>query len=132
MTAPTPPMRADRGGASTELVLAAPVVVLVLLLAVQAALAWHAQHLAQTAATRGLAAARAHDGTPAAGTHAARALLDQTAGRVLHVTSVQATRTASQARVTVRGRVLPVLPGLHLAVDGHAAGPVERFVTTAR
>jgi hypothetical protein len=105
------------------------VVLLLILLAVQFALAWHAQHIAQTAAARGLAAARAHDGTQAVGADAARHALRSTAGRVLNSPSVTVDRTDSAATVRVRGSVLPIIPGLDLDVSGHAAGPVERFIT---
>lgn len=120
----------DRGAASTQLVLATPLLMLLLLFAVQAALAWHARHLAQTAASQGLTAARVHGGTGDAGTRAATDTLRQTAGRVLHTTSVAAHRTSTEASVEVHGHVLALVPGLDWTVSGHAAGPVERFTTT--
>ncbi|MGP4115012.1 TadE/TadG family type IV pilus assembly protein [Streptomyces sp. 4N509B] len=130
MTAADPrASEADRGAASTQLVLAVPVVLLLMLLAAQFALAWHAQHLAQTAASQGLAAARAADGTRADGEEAARATVRETAGGVLRTPSVRVTRTDTTATARVEGSVIPVVPGLGLRVTGHAAGPVERFVT---
>jgi hypothetical protein len=108
------------------------VVLLLMLLAVQFALVWHAQHIAQTAAARGLAAARAQDGSRAEGERAARGTVSEIAGRVLKAPSVRVARTDTDASVRVDGSVMPVLPvpglgGLH--VSGRAAGPVERFVT---
>ncbi|WP_049575453.1 TadE/TadG family type IV pilus assembly protein [Streptomyces sp. SBT349] len=121
--------RADRGAASTQLVVLTPVLMLLLLLSVQFALAWHAQHIAQAAASRGLADARAADGTSGQGADTTRATLKATGGRVLRDPQVRADRTTTTASVDVQGSVLPVIPGLDLRVTGHAEGPVERFLT---
>jgi hypothetical protein len=43
-------LRDDRGAATTQLVLVVPLVLLLTLLVVQFALAWHARHIAQYAA----------------------------------------------------------------------------------
>lgn len=99
-----------------------------MLLSVQVALAWHAQHIAQTAASRGLADARALDGTRTTGTRAGHATLRTTGGSVMHTPRIEVTRSRTVASVRVEGRVLPVIPGLDLAVRGHAIGPVERFL----
>jgi Flp pilus assembly protein TadG len=123
--------RRDRGAATVQLVVITPFVLLLMLLCVQAALAWHAQHIAQTAAAQGLADARAAGGSADAGADAARGALRATAGRVLNAPQVQVTRNTTTASVRVRGTVLPVVPGLRLTVRGHADGPVERFTTLA-
>lgn len=121
--------RGDRGAATTQLVLVTPAVLLFLLLVVQFALAWHAQHIAQTAASHALADTRARDGTTARGADTARRTLRGTGGRVLRAPHIEVTRDATSATVEIRVGVMPVIPGLHLAVEGHAAGPVERFTT---
>ncbi|WP_326596585.1 TadE/TadG family type IV pilus assembly protein [Streptomyces sp. NBC_01803] len=121
----------DRGAASTQLVLVTPLVLLLMLLCAQFALAWHAQHIAQTAATHGLADARALDGNERAGADTARAALRSAGGRVLSDPEVRVRRDATSASVDIDGTVLPLIPGLHLAVSGHAEGPVERFTTAA-
>jgi Flp pilus assembly protein TadG len=121
----------ERGAAATQLVLIAPVVLLLALVSLQAALAWHAKHIAQTAASQGLAAVRAHHATRIEGDRAAQAALEGTAGRVLRTPTVEVTRTQTTAAVEVHGTVLALIPGLELAVRGHAAGPVERLTGPA-
>jgi Flp pilus assembly protein TadG len=112
---------------STEVVLTVPVLMVLLLLIVQFALALHAQHIAQTAASRALAAARAQDASSAAGNADAAATLRLLGGRVLRAPSVTVSRTADSVTAAVEGDVVVVVPGLHLRVTGHAAGPVERW-----
>lgn len=121
--------REDRGAATTQLVLVVPAVLLMMLLSVQFALAWHAQHIAQYTAERALTAARAKNATAADGQAQARASLAQLQGRVLTSPSVTVRRTAVQATVTVRGAVMPVVPGLDLHATGVASGAVERLTT---
>lgn len=119
----------ESGGATTQLVITVPAVLVLSLLSVQFALAWHAQHLAQFTAQRALAAARVKDATAADGRAEARHRLDGLAGRVFTSPTVRVHRSASRASVHVEGRVLPVLPGLRLPASGAAAGPVERLTT---
>ena len=61
-------LRGDRGSVSAELVIATPLLLLMLLAIVQFALWSHATHIAQAAASQGLAVARSQNGTAAAGT----------------------------------------------------------------
>lgn len=122
-------LRDDRGAATTQLVLVVPAVLLMMLLIVQFALAWHAQHIAQYTAERALAAARVKNATAADGQAQARTSLAQLGGRVLATPSVTVRRTAAQATVTVRGAVMPVVPGLDLHASGVASGAVERLTT---
>ncbi|WP_329462058.1 TadE/TadG family type IV pilus assembly protein [Streptomyces sp. NBC_01431] len=117
----------DRGAATAELVLVVPLLMVLLLCIVQFALAAHAQHIAQTAASRALAAARAQDGSAAAGHARAAATLHLLGGRVLTQPTVNVARGARSVAVEVHGGVLMVVPGLHLSVAGHAAGPSERW-----
>ncbi|MCX5206896.1 pilus assembly protein [Streptomyces sp. NBC_00237] len=112
---------------STEAVLAVPVLMVLLLLIVQFALALHAQHIAQTAASRALAAARAQDASSAAGKADAAKTLRLIGGRVLRAPSVKVSRSAQSVTAVVEGEVVAVVPGLRLRVSGHVAGPVERW-----
>lgn len=102
---------------------------LLALVVVQFALAWHAQHIAQYAAQDALAATRVEDGTAADGRARARGELASLAHRILSQPSVTVQRTAARASVRVDGTALPVVPGLHLHVAGHASGAVERLTT---
>lgn len=122
-------LRSDRGAVSTQLVLVFPALLLIALLVVQSALLWHARHIAQHAAQRGLAASRAQDGTAAGGQAQARRSLAALGSRVLTVPSVTAERTTARTTVRVQGTVIRVLPvpGLRLHASGTASGPTERL-----
>ncbi|MFD2415372.1 TadE family protein [Amycolatopsis pigmentata] len=122
-------LQGDRGAVTTELVVATPVLLLMLMAIVQFALWSHATHLAQAAASQGLAATRAQAGTVAAGNASARAMLDQLARGPLTDVSVNIGRSATSASVQISGRASSVLPFLRLPVHAEAVGPVERFVT---
>lgn len=121
-------LRGDQGSVSTELVIATPLLLLMLLAIIQFALWSHATHIAQAAASQGLAAARAQDGTAVAGTASAQKVLDQLAGGPLTGTAVATDRGATSASVRISGTATPVIPFLSLPVHAEAAGPVERFV----
>lgn len=118
----------DRGSVTAELVLATPLLLLMLLAIVQFATWSHATHIAQAAASQGLAALRAQSGDPADCAAAARALIDQLAGGPLTGAEVGCARDATTATVRVEGGVTPVIPLVSLPVRGDAVGPVERFV----
>ncbi|RFU85202.1 pilus assembly protein [Streptomyces triticagri] len=98
-----------------------------LLCVVQFAVAAHAQHIAQSAASRALATARAEDSSAAAGAARAETTLRLLAGRVLTAPAVQVDRSGEHAVAHVEGTVMTVVPGLDLKVSGHAAGPVEKW-----
>lgn len=121
-------LRGERGAVSAELVIATPLLLLMLLAIVQFALWSHATHIAQAAASQGLAAARAQNGTAAAGTASAQQLLDQLAGGPLTGSAVTSDRGAASASVRINGTATSVVPFLNLPVHAEAVGPVERFV----
>ncbi|NUT51415.1 MAG: pilus assembly protein [Saccharothrix sp.] len=120
--------RGDRGSVSAELVIATPLLLLMLMAIVQFALWSHATHIAQAAASQGLAVARSQNGTAAAGTSSARQLLDQLASGPLTGSAVTSDRSAASASVRVSGTATSVVPFLSLSVHAEAVGPVERFV----
>lgn len=121
-------LRGDCGSVSAELVVATPLLLLMLLAIVQFALWSHATHIAQTAASQGLAVARAQNGTAAAGRTSAQQMLDQLAHGPLADPSVSADRTATEASIRISGTATSLLPFLNLPVHAEAVGPVERFV----
>lgn len=122
-----PPHERDRGAASAELVIATPLLLLLLLAIVQFALAVHAHHIAQAAASRALATARAEKATARDGQTDGQALLDAVGSAALTEPRVTVNRNATVASVEVSGGVVPVVPFLALHVTAHAAGPVERL-----
>ncbi|WP_229694148.1 TadE/TadG family type IV pilus assembly protein [Lentzea pudingi] len=121
-------LRDDRGAASADLVLFTPLLLLVLLTLVQFVLWSHATHIAQAAASQGLAVTRAQNGTAAAGIASAQQLLDQLARGPLTGASVNAERSTESASVRITGTARAVVPFLQLPVHAEAVGPVERFV----
>jgi Flp pilus assembly protein TadG len=110
------------------LVIVTPLLLLMLLAIVQFALWSHATHIAQAAASHGLAAARAQNGTSASGTASAQQILDQLAAGPLRGAAVSTDRGAAAATVRINGTATPVVPFLSLPVHAEAVGPVERFV----
>jgi Flp pilus assembly protein TadG len=117
----------ERGSATTEVVLLVPVLLFLIMLVVQFGLWFHAQHVAQAAADEGARAAKVEGRTSADGAARANAFLNQAASELLDDRAVDANRTPELATVTVRGHVVAVVPGLHLAVRARATDPVERF-----
>jgi Flp pilus assembly protein TadG len=136
---PAPPGRDRSGsrqtGASTvELAVATPLLLFLLLIVVQFGVWLHATHIAQAGADQGLAAARAVDGTPAAGRAQADTVLAQLASGILtdpavDVTAVSGPDGGPQLRVDVRGSAASVVPLLHLPVHVSAQGPREVWTT---
>jgi Flp pilus assembly protein TadG len=120
--------RNDEGSATLNLVVVFPVFLFLLLTIVQAALYFHARHVALAAAQEGLRSARLYDGTAAGGQERATAFL-ASVGNTLTSEQVLASRDAATARVEVKGAGLTLLPGLSLHIDEIASGPVERFTS---
>jgi Flp pilus assembly protein TadG len=121
-------LHGDRGSVSAELVIATPLLLLMVLAIVQFALWSHATHIAQAAASQGLAGARVQNATAAQGTAGARHVLDQLGRGPLINTRIDTRRGADAASIRVSGEASAVIPFLHLAVHAEAVGPVERFV----
>jgi hypothetical protein len=113
---------------SADLVLATPLLMLILLTIAQFALWSHATHIAQTAASEGLAVTRADTGTTADGKARTLAAIAQFGDGPLSDVTVHTSRTVEQARVEVTGVATNVVPFLRLPVHAHAAGPVERVI----
>ncbi|MGQ0575510.1 MAG: TadE/TadG family type IV pilus assembly protein, partial [Pseudonocardia sp.] len=104
----------DRGSVTAELVVATPLLLLMLLAIVQFATWSHATHIAQAAASQGLAALRTQDGAPPDCAAAARTVLDQLAGGPLTGAEVDCVRDATTATVRIDGAVHPVIPLVNL------------------
>ncbi|MGH3681190.1 MAG: TadE family protein, partial [Natronosporangium sp.] len=94
----------DRGSVAVEIAVVYPVILLLILGAVQFGVWWYANHVAHSVADAGLAAARADGATEQQAEDAAVGLLDQlTDGGVLTGTTVQVDRDDLQATVRVEG-----------------------------
>jgi Flp pilus assembly protein TadG len=117
----------DRGSVAAQLVIATPLLLLLLLMLVQFATWFHASHIAQMTAAQALSAARAENGSAAAGRAQADALLGQLGTGLLLSPQVSVTRTGGDVQAEVTGIVQAVVPGLHLPVRAVAAGPVDAW-----
>ena len=116
---------------TTELVVAMPLLMLLILMIAQFAVWAHATHIAQAAAAQGLAAARVDGGTAGAGARETRLVLGQLGRGPLEDARVEVTRNEQEATVSVTGTASSVVPFLRLRVHAEAAGPAEVFQTPA-
>lgn len=122
--------RGDRGSVATEIAMVFPVVLLLILAAVQFGVWWYASHAAHAVADTALATARADGATAEQAEQAAAALLDQLGGdRLLTDATVRVDRGQQQATVRVEATAIQVVPGLSLPVVVELTGPTDRFIT---
>ncbi len=117
----------QRGSVSTELVVATPLLLVLVMLVVQFALWEDAQHVAESAAERGAETARVEHGSDAQGLTAAQTTIAQLGGHLLLGPTVSVSRSGEVVTATVSGRAEAVVPFVTLQVHATAAGPVERF-----
>lgn len=117
---------AEQGATTSELVIAFPAALVIVMLALQFGLYLHAAQIVEAAAQEAVEAAQVERADPASGRAAARSLLSGLGGLRAPTTDVRRTATTVTARVT--GRAPQVVPGMDLAVSGSAEGPVERFI----
>lgn len=120
-------LRGDRGAASLELAIAFPVILLLIMTAIQAALWFYARSVALGAAEEGVREGRIQPSSVQRAHDAASVFLDQTAQDLLSDADVAAAGSATTIEVTVSGTSPSLLPGLPgWSVTQTAAGPVER------
>lgn len=119
--------RDEKGSASAELVVAAPLLLLLVLGIVQFALWEHATHVAQAVAQQGVAAGRVLGGSQQAASAEARTVLDQVGSGVLVAPRVTAVRNPLTTTVVVSGQAEGILPFLSLPVHAQASGPTEQW-----
>lgn len=119
--------RAERGSASIQMMLLMPALFAVMFLGLQGALVYHARTIAIAGAQEGARAAGAENGTTSAGADAARSFVADVGGDALTGATVAATRTGTDATVTVTGRALSVIPLWSPTITQSASVPVERI-----
>ncbi len=116
----------DEGAASTELVVATPLIMIMLLVVVQLAVWGWAEQVASAAARRGVDAARLAGADPQAAQNTAGLITSQIGGGVLTHPQITLTQTGpTLLTVTVTGTAIRYLPGLGLHVTAHASGVRE-------
>jgi Flp pilus assembly protein TadG len=119
--------RPDAGGATTELVIVMPLVLLIVMFVIQAGVWMHATHVAQAAATRAANGAAAYESSAATGRDIGSQTLAAIGDGVLKNPQVSVTRTATEVRVEIVGTAATVVPGVTWAVRAVVVRPVERF-----
>jgi hypothetical protein len=92
----------------------------------QATLYFRGVQVARLAASQGLTATQGLGGSTSAGRTRADDVLDQF-GEPLSGVVIDVTRSVTEARVSVSGRVSMLLPGFTVRVHVSAAGPVSAF-----
>ena len=107
-----------------------PVMMLIILIAVQFVLWAEASQAVQLAASEGDRAARVMGGGVAAGQARAEAVLAGSGSTVTSPSVVVSIRSEAIAQITVSGRAVSVLPWLHLPVSATQAGPLQLFRTS--
>lgn len=117
----------DRGSATVEAVLVIPVVMLLLLVAVQLALWSHASQVVHTAASEGDASARSYGGGDQMGEARAEEVLRASQSNVIGPTVQVTDLPGGQVKVTVTARAVSILPGIQLPVSATAVGSIQEF-----
>ncbi|MFE7586590.1 TadE/TadG family type IV pilus assembly protein [Streptomyces gardneri] len=119
----------DRGLASVEFAVLALVVLALAFTAIQAGLYFHARKVAHSAARQGVEAGRQSGASEADGVAQAQTFLARFGGSVQGSSVSSAGSTVQQIRITVRGSVATLVPGVTLNVVQHAEAPIERWTT---
>jgi Flp pilus assembly protein TadG len=120
----------DRGIGTVEAVLTVPVIVLMILGAVQVGLWWYSRQLAETAAQEAARAARSYSATAGAGQAEGYSYLNKVdaGGTGLHNPSIRVTREAQTVTVTVTGDIVSLVPWASPTVTITVTSPVENYV----
>ena len=117
----------ERGATSVELAITFPVVLLLVMTLIQAALWFYARSIALGAAQEGAREGRIQPASTTRAHSAAEGFLDQTAQDLLTGRDVTVAGSPSSIEVTVTGTSLSLFPGLSgWSVTQTAVGPVER------
>ena len=111
---------------SAETVLAVPIVFMVMLIAIQAAVFMHTAHVAQMSASEGAAAAARYGGGVPAGAEAVSRAIAELRGTATDIPRVSLVNGVAEVEVALR--VPRVAPFFDFVVTRIAREPVERFV----
>jgi|GEM_PF-4902826 len=117
----------ERGASVVMLVLVAPVLLFMVMLLAQVMIAGHVRHLLSNAAAAGVAQSATFDGTASDGYQHADLLLADSSGWVLSPT-VESTRSATEATVTVSAHAFRILPFGDWSIEVQRTAPVEVLV----
>ncbi|MEU0764551.1 TadE/TadG family type IV pilus assembly protein [Streptomyces microflavus] len=121
--------RGDRGFGSVEFAVLAVVLLALGFTALQVGLYYHGNRAAQSAARHGVESGRQFGAGAGDGVAQAQAFLARFGGSVQGASVSSAGSSAEEIRITVRGKVATLVPGLTLEIVQHAEGPTERWTT---
>ena len=121
------PVREERGASSVEMVLALPIVLTVLFLAVQVGMWFYARSIALAAAQTGARTSAMLGSSLQAGLSDARSFATDVGGTTLTGVTVTGDRSATTTTVTVTGHTVRLVPFMNLTVSQTASLPVERY-----
>ena len=119
--------RGERGSSSIEMVIALPIVLTVLFLAVQAGTWFHARSIALASAQSGARTSAMLNSSLEAGLSNARSFAADVGGTTLTGVTVTGDRTATSTTVTVTGHSVRLVPFMDVTVSQSATLPVERY-----
>ncbi|TDQ55099.1 TadE/TadG family type IV pilus assembly protein [Actinorugispora endophytica] len=117
-----PDIPRDDRGSTTELVIATPLMMFLVLLVVQVAMWMHGNNVASAIAQQTIDAARTVEATGEGG------IADELGGSILANRSVTVSTGATTVNVVVEAEVPSILPGFTWPVRHELSAPVERFV----
>lgn len=123
----SPAAQQDRGASSIEMVLALPIVLTVLFLAVQAGMWFYARSIALAAAQSGARTSAILGSNLDQGLTDARSFATDVGGTTLSGVTVTGARSATTTTVTVTGHTVRLVPFMDLTVTQTATLPVERY-----
>lgn len=109
------------------MVIVFPLAMLIVLLCVQAGLWFLSRAAANDAAFDGARAAAVVGATSASAKNEASSVLSKVAGPLVSSDSINVTRNATTATVSVSARSESILPGLSLPIHASASSPLESF-----
>ncbi|GII52805.1 hypothetical protein Pth03_11940 [Planotetraspora thailandica] len=119
----------ERGSATLEAAVVYPVVLLLIMLAVNTALWFHARNIALSAAQEGLRVARVYGSSLSAGQATAERFAQEVGGSFLQSPVVNVGRAEDTVVVTVQGQAVSLVPLLDLTVDQVARAPLEKWTS---
>jgi Flp pilus assembly protein TadG len=121
-----PRLRDEFGSTGVEFLIMAVTLFMLFTTLVQYGIRFHAQRVAEAAAREGAVAAARWDGTTATGRTAARGYI-YAGTPAVSSGQIDASRSLTQASVTVTVKVPSLMPWLDGPVTSRATAPVERF-----
>ncbi|GAA1673751.1 hypothetical protein GCM10009765_23890 [Fodinicola feengrottensis] len=119
----------EKGSSSVSFAVAAPAIVALMMLIVQAGLWAYATQVAHYAATTALDTARADGGSVAVARTQANAILRTTTPNLLTKPQVRIYRDGTRVTVAIKAEVQPLLPGMVIPVAVTSSAELERFTT---